>query len=79
MKKIKSWICGLFKDEKGTPSSKRFIGIVAGLTLCAALLINLFTEYPVDHTIVNAVGLLSFGGLGLSTIDKFSLKKDVTK
>jgi hypothetical protein len=75
MKKIKNWLLGLFKDEKGSPSSKRFIGIISGLTLCAALLINLFTEFPVDHTLVQTVGLLAFGCLGLSTVDKFSKKK----
>ena len=41
MKKIINWLSGLLKDEKGTPSSKRFIGILAGVTLCAALMINL--------------------------------------
>jgi hypothetical protein len=76
MQKIKTWITGLFKDEKGSPSSKRFIGIVSGLTLCIALLINLFTSYPVDHTLVQSVALLSFGCLGLSSVDKFTKKKD---
>ena len=44
MKKIINWLGGLLRDEKGTPSSKRFIGITAGLSLCAALFINLYTE-----------------------------------
>ena len=30
MKRIINWLSGLLKDEKGTPSSKRFIGIIAG-------------------------------------------------
>lgn len=76
MSKFKSWIIGLFKDEKGSPSSKRFIGIIAGLTLCASLLINLFTSYPVDHTIVNAVAAICIGGLGLSSLDKYTKKKN---
>ena len=42
MKKIINWISGLLRDEKGTPSSKRFIGITAGLSLCGAL----FIDYP---------------------------------
>jgi hypothetical protein len=78
MKKVKNWFSGLLRDEKGTPSSKRFVGIVAGLSLPIALFINLFTEYPVDHTIVNTVGLLAFGCLGLSSVDKFT-KKPLTK
>lgn len=70
MKKIITWVSGLLKDEKGTPSSKRFIGILAGLTLCSALMINLFTEYPVEPTIVNAVAVICLGGLGLASADK---------
>ena len=50
MKKIINWLSGLLKDEKGTPSSKRFIGILAGITLCSALMINLYTDFPVEPT-----------------------------
>lgn len=79
MKKIKEWIHGLLRDEKGTPSSKRFIGIVAGLSLCVALFINLFTEHPVDSTLVQSVAFLAFGCLGLSSVDKFSKAKTQKK
>ena len=75
MKKIINWISGLLKDEKGTPSSKRFIGIVAGLSLCAALFINLYTETPVEPTLVNAVAAICIGGLGLASADKIFGKK----
>ena len=75
MKKIISWVSGLLKDEKGTPSSKRFIGIVAGLSLCAALFINLYTETPVEPTLVNAVAAICIGGLGLASADKIFGKK----
>ena len=75
MKKIINWVGGLLRDEKGTPSSKRFIGITAGLTLCSALLINLFTEKPVEPTLVNAVAAICIGGLGLASVDKIWGKK----
>jgi len=75
MKKIISWVSGLLRDERGEPSSKRFIGIIAGLTLCVALFINLYTEYPVEPTIVNAVAAICIGGLGLSSADKIWSKK----
>jgi len=78
MKKIIAWITGLLKDEKGTPSSKRFIGILAGVTLCAALIINLYTSFPVEPTLVNAVAAICIGGLGLASVDKFTkMKADV--
>mgnify|MGYP003629710119 CR=1 FL=1 len=70
MKKIIAWIVGLLQDERGTPSSKRFIGIIAGLSLCVALFINLYTEQPVEPTIVNAVAAICIGGLGLASVDK---------
>ena len=77
MKKIINWVSGLLRDEKGTPSSKRFIGILAGVTLCAALYINLYTEYPVEPTLVNSVAAICIGGLGLASADKiFGKKKD---
>ena len=75
MKKIISWVSGLLRDEEGTPSSKRFIGITAGLSLCAALFINLYTDQPVEPAIVNAVAAICIGGLGLASADKIWAKK----
>ena len=79
MKKIINWLSGLLKDEKGTPSSKRFIGILAGLTLCAALMINLYTDMPVEPTLVNSVAAICIGGLGLASADKIFGKKKEDK
>ena len=76
MKKIIDWIVGLLKDERGTPSSKRFVGIIAGLSLCVSLFLNLFTEHPVDATLINAVAALAFGALGLASVDKIWGKKE---
>jgi hypothetical protein len=78
MKKVINWISGLLKDEKGTPSSKRFIGIVAGLSLCITLYANQFTEEHIAPaaTLVNAVAALAFGALGLASVDKIWGKKE---
>ncbi len=78
MKKFFKWIGGLFKDEKGTPSSKRVMGIVCTLTLCVTMYTNQFTEehYAPSDTLVNSVALLAFGCLGLSSVDKFSKQKN---
>jgi len=66
------WITGLFKDEKGIPSSKRFIGILSGITLCITLFANQFTDEHIapSAVLVNAVAALAFGSLGLASIDK---------
>lgn len=70
---IKDWFKQLLSDEKGVVSSKRFIGIICSLTLCFTLYNNSFTSSdsgPSDN-LVDAVALLAFGCLGLTSIDKF--------
>jgi len=77
---MKSWIGGLFKDETGCPSSKRFVDIVCSLSLCVALFINCCSHSNIkpSDVVVNAVALLAFGCLGLSSVDKFTkAKKDI--
>ena len=78
IKKIINWITGLFKDEKGSPSSKRFIGILCGITLCITLYVNSFTHGDVKpaDTLVNAVAMLAFGCLGLASVDKIWGKRE---
>jgi len=80
MKKFFKWVGGLFKDEAGTPSSKRAMGIICTLTLCITMYTNQYTEehYAPSDTLVNSVALLAFGCLGLSSLDKFSKKKKET-
>jgi hypothetical protein len=81
MKKIINWISGLFRDEKGSPSSKRFIGILCGVTLCITLYVNSYTHgdiKPAD-SLVDAVAMLAFGCLGLASVDKIWGKKDNNK
>ena len=81
MRKIINWISGLFRDEKGSPSSKRFIGILCGVTLCITLYVNSYTHgdiKPAD-SLVDAVAMLAFGCLGLASVDKIWGKKDNNK
>ena len=72
MKKLIAYLQGLLKDEKGTPSSKRFVGIIAGLSLCITLFANQFTEEHIapSPVLVQAVAALAFGALGLASVDK---------
>ena len=71
-KRIEHWVGGLFSDEKGSPSSKRFVGIMCGVTLC----VTLFTNVKPADNLVDVVAMLAFGCLGLSSIDKIFTKKD---
>ena len=75
---MKKFFTELLQDERGCFSSKRFIGIISGLSLCITLYANSFydeTIKPAD-TLVNAVAMLSFGCLGLASVDKIWGKRD---
>lgn len=78
---LRKWIVGLFSDEKGTASSKRFVGIVCSLTLCGTLYHSSFslTETTPPSALVDTVALLAFGCLGLTSIDKFIATKNNLK
>lgn len=69
---MKKFFTQIFLDETGNFSSKRFIGIIAGLTLCATMYINSYSHGDIkpSDTLVNAVAMLSFGCLGLASVDK---------
>ena len=72
-----TWIGGIFKDESGSPSSKRLVGIIAGIILCITMYHNSFTTVdiaPAEY-LVDAVALLAFGCLGLASVDKIFGKK----
>ena len=78
LKKFMDGANSLLADEKGAVSSKRFVGLLAALTLCITMYQNSFSEAhiaPAD-SLVNAVALLAFGALGLSSVDKFTGTKD---
>ena len=62
----------IFINEGGAVTSKRFVGLLTSIILCIALIVN-----PTD-TLVNAVALLAFGALGLSSVDKFINMKEKT-
>jgi hypothetical protein len=76
--KFVNFIGGLFKDEKGNVSMKRLCGLVCTLTLCATLYANSFTEshFAPSTPLVDAVALLAFGTLGLTSIEKVMKKKE---
>ena len=85
MKKVLSWVAGIFKDETGNPSSKRIVGVMCAFALCLTMYHNSFstTDIAPAPYLVDAVALLAFGCLGLSSVDKFTNAKkqiqDATK
>ena len=77
----KNFIKSMLSDESGNVSSKRFVGIVAGISLCITMYVNSYSHgdiKPAD-SLVDAVAMLSFGCLGLASVDKVFGKKSNNK
>ena len=72
LKKFMDGAKSLLADEKGAVSSKRFVGLLAAVTLCITMYSNSFSEAHIAPApaLVDAVALLAFGCLGLSSVDK---------
>jgi hypothetical protein len=82
LKKFMDGVNSLLADEKGAVSSKRFVGLLAAITLCITMYSNSFSEAHIapSEALVNAVALLAFGSLGLSSVDKFTgIKKQISE
>lgn len=82
MKKLLAAIREILSDESQRLSSKRVVGIVCGITLCITLYKNSFSEEHIapSSILVETVGAVTFGCLGLSSVDKFiKSKKEETK
>ena len=73
----KNFIKSMLSDESGNVSSKRFVGIVAGISLCITMYVNSYSHGDIkpSDTLVDAVAMLSFGCLGLASVDKVFGKK----
>jgi len=78
----KNFITSLFSDENGVISMKRLCGLLCTIALCITMYQNSFTAESIAPStpLVQAVALLAFGCLGLSTADKiFGKKKEDEK
>ena len=77
MNKFLAGIKSLFSDEHGVISMKRLCGLLCTISLTATLYQNSFSEQHVapSRELVDAVALLAFGCLGLSSVDKIWGKK----
>lgn len=81
MKNFFKGVGRLFMDSQGNASSKRFVGILCGVSLCITLYANSYTHGDIkpSDTLVNAVAMLAFGCLGLTSTEKIFGKKSVEK
>jgi hypothetical protein len=60
-----------------TLSSKRFVGIICVLSLIVSLMASVFSKGNLcpDETLVEVIGLLAFGSLGLTSTEVIFRKK----
>lgn len=74
---MKTFFTQIFQDESGNFSSKRFVGILAAVSICAALIANTFSHESIKPSpdLVNAAAALAFGALGLASMDKIFKKR----
>jgi hypothetical protein len=68
----------IIKDEKGQFSSKRVAGLLCTIMLCITMYHNSFSPMDIAPStpLVDAVALLAFGSLGLSSVEKFKKKTE---
>jgi len=78
MKKIISAIREIFSDDSNRLSSKRVVGVMCAVALCITLFYNSFSEEHIapSTNLVQVVGAVIFGCLGLSSVDKFIKTKE---
>ena len=69
---------GLFKDDPGSTSSKRVAGLICIIFLNITLIANSFSHGDIKPSdiLVQTVGMLAFGCLGLTSIDKYTKNKN---
>jgi len=74
---IKNFIYSLLSED-GKISTKRFVGILASMFLCGALVYSLFSkeQKEVPTTLVECVTALALGSLGISATQTIFKKKD---
>jgi len=71
----------MMEGANGGISSKRFIGLLCSISLIVSLFVSLFScgKYEAPVILVETIGLLSFGTLGLTSVDFFTNKKKTDK
>jgi len=66
---MKNFLVSLFSDGKGTISSKRVSGLMCVLALVITLFISTCGGLKPADSLVDVIGLLAFGCLGLTSTE----------
>jgi hypothetical protein len=70
-----------FQEDNGRFSMKRLCGLLCTLALCVTMYHNQFSEqhFAPSPILVEAVAMLAFGTLGLTSVEKIFKKKNDTE
>ena len=74
MEKIKTYLKEIMSDCNGSPSSKRWITLIASLLVFAGYIMNLFWDYTVEEFMFTNMMYIVIAGLGFTGAEKFSTK-----
>lgn len=74
---MKKFILSMLSDSKGIVSSKRVSGIICVLFLNICLILDTFTHGDIkpSDSLIDVIGLLAFGCLGLTSTEAIFGKK----
>lgn len=75
IKTFLGWTKG-FLSENGQASSKRLVGVVCSGFLCWTMYENGFHNTEPSEPLIQAVALLAFGCLGLTSVEKIFKKEE---
>jgi hypothetical protein len=78
MKKILDYLKGMMQDSQGSPSSKRWVTVLAVLLVAVGYIANLFWDYTVEQFMFEAMMYIVIAGLGITGAEKFAPKKTPT-
>ena len=69
---IKEYFVSIMKDSQGSPSSKRWIALIAFILVVVSWAMDVFYKMTSTEYIFNALVFLVVGCLGITGIEKFA-------
>lgn len=76
---IIGYIKNMMADGHGSPSSKRWIAMIATILVVIGYIANLFWDYTVDQFMFDAVMYIVIASLGITGAEKFAPKEPTSE
>ena len=69
---VTQYFVNIMNDDKGSPSSKRWVVFICLLVLIVSYIANLFWKYTVEEYMFNGFTYIVIGGMGFTGVEKFA-------